>query len=110
MSNRAQLLTACKEALRKDFSLPLVGKSIETAIVDKVCELALPLLSDEVLAVITDASDGLSEDEIEAHKASIVTYINRSVDLPYLPESAEALLISRTIDALLSYLHIGKAI
>ena len=81
---RTELLKLTKEALRKEFSLPLVGTSVETVIVDKVCDLAFPFIPDEALSLLVDASDGLTADEIAAHEASIVAYLNRSVDLPYL--------------------------
>jgi hypothetical protein len=110
MTNRTELLKLAKESLRKEFKLPLVGTSIETAITDKACDLMFPHFSDEVLAVITSAADGLEADEIEVIRGNIVTYVNRIVDVPLMPESAEKLIFGKAVDAVLEWLQHGKAI
>lgn len=110
MSNRTELIKHAKESLRKEFKLPLVGVSIETKITDKACDLVFPHLSDEVLAVITSAADGLQEDEIEVIRSNIVTYVNRLVDIPWVPESGEKILFEKAVDSILEWLQAGKAI
>lgn len=110
MSNRTELIKHAKEVLRKEFKLPLVGDSIETKITDKACDLVFPHLSDEVLAVITSAADGLQEDEIAVIRGNVVTYVNRLVDIPWVPESGEKILFEKAVDSILEWLQAGKAI
>ena len=107
---RSELLKLAKEALRKEFKLPLVGASLETKVTDKACDLVFPHLSDEVLAVITSAADGLQEDEIAVIRGNVVTYVNRLIDLPWIPESGEKILFEKAVDSILEWLQHGKAI
>jgi hypothetical protein len=107
---RTELIKVAKEALRKEFKLPLVGTSVETAITDRACDLAFPHFSDEVLEIITSASDGLDPEELGVLQGTVVTYLNRQIDIPYLPESAEKLLFDRAVDAIFSWLKEGKSI
>jgi hypothetical protein len=107
---RTELIKAAKEALRKEFKLPLVGTSVETAITDKACDVVFPHFSDEVLAIITSAADGLDSEEIAVVRSNIVTYVNRLVDIPWVPESGEKILFEKAVDAILAWLQEGRSI
>lgn len=107
---RTELIKSAKEALRKEFKLPLVGTSVETSITDKACEVVFPHFSDEVLTVISSAADGLDSEEIVVIRGNLVTYVNRLVDIPWIPESGERVLFEKAVDAILEWLQHGKSV
>jgi hypothetical protein len=69
-----------------------------------------PHFSEEVLSVIASAADGLTPEEIAVVRGNVVTYVNRLVDIPWIPESGEKILFEKALDAILAWLQHGKSI
>ena len=43
-------------------------------------------------------------------RGNIVTYVNRLVDIPWIPESGEKILFEKAVDAILAWLQEGRSV
>lgn len=64
----------------------------------------------EVLEALTDAEGGLDDAEIAKWQTKLTELANKAIDIPGLPESAEAWVISPIVGYLLSFAKSGKAL
>jgi hypothetical protein len=82
------------EKINAKINLPVLGEKAEAIIlkfaVKKVIEFLELQLPEDLKKLITDASDGISEDEANAIAERIVRYMNANIDIPLLNEDEEA--------------------
>lgn len=64
----------------------------------------------EVLEALTDLDGGLSDEELAKWQVKLTEIANKAIDIPGLPETAEAWLISPVVGYLLHFAKSGKAL
>lgn len=96
--------------INAEFDLPFVPEGMEQIWIEWCMAKVLSVVPSGVIKFLADASDGLSEEEIAAYEVSITDAANLIIDVPYAPESVEALLIRPVVNQLLAFAAKGMAI
>jgi len=98
------------EALNLRIDVPWLDESHEAVVIEFIVWQVVKLLGAAELDLLLDASDGLSAEEIERFATLLSTVLNRYVDLPYVPESYEGVVIQQVVGHVLSYAAKGLSL
>jgi len=79
-------------------------------LVVKVLEALSDKLPADLIALLTDASDGLDDAEIATWQIKLTKIANDAIDIPKVPEWAEEMIISPIVGYLLAFAKSGKAL
>lgn len=96
--------------LNAQFDVLWIPESVEQIWLEWLVGKIVQVLPPELISLLTDASDGLTEEEIAAHTEELTTLANGIIDIPVLAESIEASLIRPVVKQLLSYAKTGQAL
>lgn len=96
--------------LNAEFNIPGIPESCEQVWLEWIVGKIAQVLPPELIRLLTDAADGLDEDEIAAHTDELTALTNRIIDIPLITESIEATLIRPVVKQLLGYAVEGKAL
>ena len=82
-------------------NLPILGEKVEAAIFKMAVKRILKFLENNVpeewMGLINDASDGISEDEVEIIIEKLVRFMNSEIDIPLLGEDVEAIIFEMVV-------------
>ena len=105
--NVVELKASIYAKLNLQVDLPFIDEDREEVIIQSVASGLVDSLPVELLPLLLDASDGITQREYDANREAVVAYINSKIDVPYLMESAEARLIGILLDAAMAPLLEG---
>jgi hypothetical protein len=94
------------------FKIPFLKGEAYTIVIAKIIrkvDAALyKILPNEIYDFINSLNDGFSDEEIETVKRRIIELVNRLIDIPFLSEDMEAMLIKMILDIIIDCLRKGK--
>lgn len=97
------------EAANKSLDLPVLGEQSEAWLLGHGRSL-LERMPDRVLDVVLTVSDGLEADEVERLRKEVVELANKAIDVKYVPEAMEELVLDRFLTFLFEACQKGLAI
>ena len=93
-------------------NLPLFGEEKEKIvfikIVKKIDQTLYKVLPNELYATIRDVEGGIDDDEAREISRRLTKYINKEIDIPYLPEILEKAIIKMALDIIIDAMRKGK--
>lgn len=98
------------QKLNEQLNLPFIPEGQEERVIRWVVNLISPHVPDWVVAFMTSAADGLTMEELKKHEDVIVNEVNSLLDIPWMPENLEELLIRPVIHQVLMYATEGNSI
>jgi hypothetical protein len=97
-------------ALNLRLDLPWLDESHEAVVIEFIVWQIVRLLGPAELDLLLDSADGLSAEEIERIATLLSTVLNRYVDIPYVPETYEGVVIQQVVTHVLSYAAKGLSL
>lgn len=91
-----------------ELNIPWVPEAMEQAWIEWAIAKILAVVPGPVVKFLSDASDGLSDEEIAKYEVTITEAANALIDIPYAPEVIEAALIKPIVHQLLQFATSGK--
>jgi hypothetical protein len=85
-------------------------KTIIAKIIKKIDSILYTVLPNEIYNFINSAADGVSKEELETIKRRLVEIINKLIDIPFVSEDIEALIIGTILDLIISCFEKGKVL
>ena len=96
--------------LNAEFDIPAIPENVEQVWLEWIVGKIAQVLPPELITLLTDAADGLTDEEITEHTETLTKLANQIIDIPLLTESIEASLIRPVVKQLLSYAKTGRAL
>lgn len=96
--------------LNEEFDIPFLTEGQEERIVRWAVRMVAPHIPHWVLHFMLSAANGLTMEELTFHEETIVREVNLLLDIPWVPEEIEPMLIRPVVRQLLSYAVEGKAL
>lgn len=93
MPTREEKMEAILTNVNAHFDIPVIGEKYEKTILAITVGRALQHMPDQVLDILLSTSDGLSDQEIDLLREVAISYVNETVDIPYVPEPMEEAVI-----------------
>lgn len=84
--------------------LPFRNEEQERGIFLWIVNLILRVVPESLHGVFEDASDGLSDEEIERYSNEAAVLIAAQFDVPWVPERAEVMAVGRVLDSLIGWI------
>jgi len=94
--------------LNAELNLPFATEGQEARIIRWAVNLVSVVLPEWVVPFLESAVDGLSPLDILQHEETLVTELNKLIDIPYIPEVMETAVIRPVVHAILEYALIDK--
>ena len=108
--DRAKVIGQLTAAINIRLDVPLLNESQEAWVIQLVLWQAVPLLDDEMLEWMQDASDGVSTEEVSRLVSLLAAVICRYVNLPLIPDAYERAVVEQVLGAVLVYVGRGMAL
>ncbi len=94
--------------LNEHINIPFLGEEKEAVVLIKIIKLVdtflHSVLPEEVYELVKSTTDGISKEEAITIKKRLTAWINKSVNIPYLPEGIEeavfGILVGLFVDAM----------
>lgn len=80
-------------------SVPTLSASVKRFFIEWIVRKATPFVPSWIAALMSDASDGLSAEELKTHEDKITKEVSALIDFPFL----EDMLIRPVVRSMLSY-------
>jgi ribosomal protein S13 len=106
MNKKAEMLTdeqvnAIAQMVNNAVNLPLLGEKAEFVVFAKIVRMLdkklYEVLPNEYYELINDASNGISEEEAAKMEERLTNLLNEKVNIPFISERKEAILIGIVI-------------
>lgn len=112
--NRSDLASKLGALLNEKIDIPKVPEWVEGFLFKQVANITIGVaekhLPEDWFDFVIDSGNGLIDEDVEFLKNRFESFINPKIDLPYLNEEQEGVLMKEAIGILLNYLKIGEAI
>jgi hypothetical protein len=107
---REEKIVAIVAAVNTATDVPVLGETSEGKVIGWVASKTLVHLPDRALDAVMSVSDGLSDDEIAMLTDVLTSFVNSAVDIPYVPERVEEMVLRQAVGYLLSKAKEGQTI
>lgn len=94
----------------KATDVPALGEETEGKVLTWIANRTLVHLPDRALDAILNVSDGLTDNEIGMLTDVVTSFLNQAVDVPYVPERVEEVVIRQGVAWLLSKAREGQTV
>lgn len=108
--NTFEYKSAIIQRINDELDLPFVSEEKEGEAIEFLVGKVIDFIPVDLLPLVFDALDGLTQDELELHRENIVDAINSRIDIPYVWESVEADVIGMVVDAVLKPLLFDESV
>ena len=96
--------------INEQLDVPLMGEDREQELLEWCVGLIAPRIAPVYREIIADASDGISDAEIERWKGQLLHWLHNHVDIPGLPKFIEQRIMEPAVELLADYLKRGVSI
>lgn len=107
---RDEKIAAIVNAVNATTDVPIIGEVAEGRAIDWLAQRTLAHLPDLALDAMLTVSDGLDDNEIEMLTDVLTSFINKEVDVPWVPENVEEIAIRQAVSFLLEKSRIGLSV
>lgn len=105
-----EFASALANRINLQLDIPFLSEDQELRYILWMVEKLAPHIPASTREFVLDASDGLSDAEIARAEDFLVGFLNSTIDIPLLPESAEAALIRPVVGAVLDLAREGLSL
>lgn len=107
---KAEKIAVIVENANKHTDVPALGENTEGKVLSWIANKTLVHLPERALDAILNVSDGLTDNEIGMLTDVVTSFLNQAVDVPYVPERVEELVIRQGVSWLLSKAKEGQSV
>ncbi len=104
------LVEALVNRINVELDVPYFSEASEAKAIRWVVDKVVVGLDDEVVQLLHDVSDGISEAEKNRLVSMAVRFINQRVDAPFIPEALEETIIRTVVTAVFDLALKGSAL
>lgn len=101
---------ALANRINTELNIPFLSEDQEGELILWVVRKVAPMIPPSIRTFVMDAADGISLDELGRLEDTLVAVLNQFVDIPLLPESAEAALFRPVVGAILDLAKQGLSL
>jgi hypothetical protein len=105
-----EFAVALAKRVNVELNIPFLDEAQEGELILWTVQKLAPLIPESIRDFVMNAADGIDSSELGRLEDVLVSVLNQYVDIPLLPESAEAALIRPVVQAVLDLAKQGLSL